>query len=147
LKTSLSRLRNHGHIVAEEGRIRSRMAELAREVRYVKQRFGKGDSEKRPFLVRSIKVRVIDRDKPTRDHILGPELERLRGALAGTPGLDVVLSGLDGMLQTAWATKAVSLAAFQVRALETILPAWLGRSSDDAMVITADTGSGKTEAA
>ena len=33
------------------------------------------------------------------------------------------------MLQEAWGVEEVSLAAFQARALEQILPAWLGRSS------------------
>lgn len=147
LKTSLTRLRQHGHVLVEEGRIRSRMAELAREVRYVKQRFDKGDSEKRPFLVRSLKVHVLDRDKPTRDQQLGSVLDGLKAALPEVDALDAVLSGLDGMLRNAWKTSTVMLAGFQARALQTILPAWLGQSSDDAFVITADTGSGKTEAA
>ncbi len=62
---SVSRLLANGWImVAADGRIRSRMAELAREIRYVKQRFVKGDATRRPYLVRSLKVELRDRNKP-----------------------------------------------------------------------------------
>src|SRR3546814_7931986 len=42
------------------------MAELAREVRYVKQRFKRDDADRRPYLVRSLKIELRDRDKPER---------------------------------------------------------------------------------
>jgi len=42
------------------------MAELAREVRQVKQRFQRDDADQRPYLVRSLKVELRNRDKPER---------------------------------------------------------------------------------
>src|SRR5690606_33948328 len=54
-QAALGRLAANGWVLfAGEGRVRSRMAELAREVRYVKQRFDRDDADKRPFLVRSL---------------------------------------------------------------------------------------------
>ena len=41
---------------AEDARVRSWMAELAREVRYVKQRFKRDVADERPYLVRSLKI-------------------------------------------------------------------------------------------
>ena len=43
--------------------------------------------------------------------------------------------------------KEVCIAGFQERGLEKLLRAYLGLDAADAFVVTADTGSGKTEAA
>src|SRR3546814_20454735 len=46
---ALGRLAAAGWVMlAADGRVRSRMAELAREVRYVKQRFKRDDADRRP---------------------------------------------------------------------------------------------------
>ena len=55
---------------AEDGRVRSRMAELTREVRYVKQRFKRDDAGERPYLARSLKIELRDRDKPDRQELV-----------------------------------------------------------------------------
>jgi hypothetical protein len=145
---ALRRLQIHGHLLRDdEGRIRSRMAELAREVRYVKQRFAVGDADRRPFLVRSLKLELRDRDKPVRDRPLSAVIEALQSAIGDDPRAQQVLRGLEAMLQRHWGQPDPPLAGFQARALSGIFPAWLGRGSDRSFVITADTGAGKTEAA
>lgn len=145
---ALRRLQSHGHLLMdEEGRIRSRMAELAREVRYVKQRFAVGDADRRPFLVRSLKLELRDRDKPVRDRPLSAVMETVEATVGDDPTAHRVLHGLEQMLQAHWDHEDPPLAGFQTRALVSILPAWLGRSKETSFVITADTGAGKTEAA
>lgn len=145
---ALRRLQSHGHLMMdEEGRIRSRMAELAREVRYVKQRFAVGDADRRPYLVRSLKVEVRDRDKPARDHSLSTVIMEIQDSLGANVTARHVLRGLEAMLRKHWNHDDPTLAGFQARALGTILPAWLGLNHDNTFVITADTGAGKTEAA
>ena len=145
---ALRRLQSHGHLLMDEdGRIRSRMAELAREVRYVKQRFAVGDADRRPYLVRSLKVEVRDREKPERNQPLSIVIEGLREQFSDDPTAQQVLAGLGSMLRTHWEQEDPLLASFQARSLQRIFPAWLGTSDEDAFVITADTGSGKTEAA
>src|SRR3546814_19747279 len=57
-------------MLAADGRVRSRMAELAREVRYVKQRFKRDDADRRPYLVRSLKIELRDRDKHERQDLV-----------------------------------------------------------------------------
>lgn len=131
----------------EEGRIRSRMAKLAREMRYVKQRFAVGDADRRPYLVRSLKVELRDRDKPARDRPLSTVMATVQATVGDDPTAHRVLHGLEQMLQTHWDHEDPPLAGFQARALTSIFPAWLGRDAETSFVITADTGAGKTEAA
>ena len=145
---ALRRLKSHGHVLMDEdGRIRSRMAELAREVRYVKQRFAVGDADRRPYLVRSLKVELRDREKPVRDRPLSAVTDEIRASLGGDSVGKSVLQGLQAMLRKAWNHEDPPLAGFQARALGAIFPAWLGLRTDHSFVITADTGAGKTEAA
>lgn len=144
---AMRRLHLHGYaLVEEDGRIRSRMAELAREVRYVKQRFAIGDSGRRPFLVRSLKVELQARDKPIRDRRLSSVLEQIVGQLGEDSFAISALHGVAEMLRGTWGADP-ELAGFQTESLRQILIAWVGRSSRSSFVITADTGSGKTEAA
>jgi hypothetical protein len=145
---ALRRLQSNGHVLMdEEGRIRSRMAELAREVRYTKQRFAVGDADRRPYLVRSLKVELRDREKPVRDCPLSEVMDETRASLADDSVANHVLQGLQAMLQKRWDHEDPPLAGFQARALGVIFPAWLGQRADHTFVITADTGAGKTEAA
>lgn len=145
---ALRRLAEHGHLMVDaDGRVRSRMAELAREVRYVKQRFQPGDASHRPYLVRSLRVELKERDKPVRDQPLSRVLGAVRDALPGDETAHRVLTGLGEMLRTAWSADDPPLAGFQARAFEQLLSAWRGVSGTNAFVIAADTGSGKTEAA
>ncbi|MGE0490479.1 MAG: AAA domain-containing protein [Vulcanimicrobiota bacterium] len=144
----INRLEQHGHLMPDEqGGVRSRMAELARELRYVKQRFRKGDAHRRPYLVRSLKLETIDRQKPIRDVSLRATLEQARGLLADDPNLELALEACAHMLSVCWGVDNPTIAGFQQRALLSILSAWLGVGKEEAFVVTADTGSGKTEAA
>ncbi|UKJ75443.1 AAA domain-containing protein [Azospirillum brasilense] len=143
---ALSRLDANGYLmIAQEQRIRSRMAELAREVRYVKQRFRPGDADERPYLVRSLKVELRDRTKPERNKPLDAPVLALKNALADTPAQVQALDGLYTMLTRQWGPRPY-IAGFQERAFEAILRAWHG-DGQDTFVISADTGAGKTEAA
>jgi hypothetical protein len=144
---SLRRLSLHGHIlVAEEGRIRSRMAEMARAVRYSKQRFRKDDAGDRPYLVRGLKVELRNREKPAYDS----PLRNAVAAVEANHGEDSEPAAAFGMvaemLRRAWNAPSPNLAGFQDRAFTAIFDAWVG-SGDERFVIAADTGSGKTEAA
>jgi hypothetical protein len=141
---ALARLSAAGWIMlAADGRVRSRMAELAREIRYVKQRFSRGDADRRPYLVRGLKIELRNRDKPER---LDPVKETFARVAEQLPEPHAgVLHGLSGALEKLWGRDSC-MAGFQARSLETLSRAWKG-DGDDAFVVAADTGSGKTEAA
>lgn len=145
---SAERLRQHGYlIIGADDLCRSRMAELAREVRYVKQRFRAADAADRPYLVRSLKLAIRDRNKPQRDRPLSGLIQQLKVDAGGDVHARVALEAVQEMLQRAWSAGDPSLAAFQERAIWKIFRSWIGHDPADAYVITADTGSGKTEAA
>jgi ATP-dependent helicase YprA (DUF1998 family) len=145
---SAERLQANGYIlIGEDDRCRSRMAELAREVRYVKQRFRSNDAQQRPYLVRSMKLAIKDRNKPARDRVLSELLERMKGDARGDATVAGALDCLDQMLRRAWQSSDPILAGFQERAIEMIFRSWTGSGDEDAFVVTAETGSGKTEAA
>ncbi|MBE7186443.1 MAG: DEAD/DEAH box helicase, partial [Methylobacterium mesophilicum] len=141
---TLSRLEAHGHVMlAEDARVRSRLAELAREIRHVKQRFRSDDAHRRPYLVRSLKVEIKDRNKPTRNLPLRDVFARAAGE--ATAEQQTALAGLGQALQGLWGDNA-ALAAFQEKGLRSGLAAWRGDATA-TLAIAADTGSGKTEAA
>jgi len=140
----LARLEASGHLMlAEDARVRSRFAELARELRHVKQRFRSDDAGERPYLVRSLKVELKDRNKPARDRPLAEVFARASAEADGNQRL--ALGGLERALHRLWGAEA-ALAAFQERGLRFVLGAWRGEGNA-ALAIAADTGSGKTEAA
>jgi hypothetical protein len=144
---SLRRLSLHGMIlVAEEGRVRSRMAEMARVVRYSKQRFRKDDAGDRPYLVRGLKVELRNREKPAYESPLGDAVAAVEAKHGALSEAAVAFRMVAEMLRRAWKAPAPRLAGFQDRAFTAIFNAWL-HSGDERFVIAADTGSGKTEAA
>jgi AAA domain/DEAD/DEAH box helicase/Helicase conserved C-terminal domain len=144
---SLFRLKLHGYLLhAEDDRIRSRMAELAREIRTVKQRFQPGDAPHRPYLVRGLKLALRDRTKPRRDVPLRRTLTALAAQVPEDASAARGLDGIGEALRLLWGDDP-NIAAFQARALNEMFLAWRGRSAADSFVIAADTGSGKTEAA
>lgn len=141
---AFSRLEANGHLMlAEDARVRSRIAEIAREVRHVKQRFKTDDSADRPFLVRNLKVELRDRNKPVRSQPLRAVFDEAIGF--ATASQAEALEGLHRALAGVWGDRA-ALANFQRTALLEGLAAWRG-DADPAIAIAADTGSGKTEAA
>lgn len=150
LAASLGRLEEHGFLLRVGDRYRSRMSELARELRYVKQRFTPGDQDKRPFLVRSLRVVAVSRTKPHADQSLEQVVDQLQAHCAGNPAASRVLRALGPAMTAGFrlppgATAKIS--GFQRQSFESILPAWIGGAPVTGVVITAETGSGKTEAA
>lgn len=144
---ALRRLDRHGYVlIADEGRVRSRMAEMARAVRYSKQRFRKDDAADRPYLVRGLKVEIRNREKPGYDTPLADVVAALvvQHGEGSTAARAITL--VAKMLQTAWNAPEPKLAGFQARSLTAIFDAWIG-GNEERFVIAADTGSGKTEAA
>lgn len=141
---AIGRLAENGWLMlADDERVRSRMAEQARVLRYVKQRFKHDDADARPYLVRSLKVEMLERDKPERrDDVakaINDAAENLGDSHRST------LQGLQTMLERRWG-KDPKVAGFQARSLVALSQAWSGRGPA-CQVIAADTGSGKTEAA
>ncbi|MED5370938.1 MAG: AAA domain-containing protein [Myxococcota bacterium] len=148
LAAALRRLRQDGWLMQlDDGRIRTRAGELARELRYIKQRFKAGDADNRPFLVRSAKVRFQDRDKPIRSIPLSRTVTALNGELESVAGAEEALAALHSMLSTRWSVPDPLISGFQDRGLRELVPAWFGRGDTRSFVVTAETGSGKTEAA
>ncbi|MFZ6181626.1 AAA domain-containing protein [Nannocystis pusilla] len=147
LAPRLARLQEDGWLMRQGHRLRSRAAELARELRYLKQRFRARDADERPFLVRSVKVLFQDRDKPNRDVPLSRAFNRLRQILGKHRNAHSGLDGMAQMLASRWGAADPLIAGFQSRAFEQLLPAWFGVGDERSFVIVADTGSGKTEAA
>ncbi len=141
---SLSRLEAHGHLMlAEDGRVRSRMAEVGRELKHIKQRFDSEDAHRRPYLVRSIKVELRDRAKPNRGVPLSQVLSS--AANGATESKTRALAGLERALRSLWGD-APGIAAFQASSFAAVFDAWDGDQAA-TFAISADTGSGKTEAA
>lgn len=144
LQLTLARLDQQGFIMlAEEGRVRSRMAELARELQHIKQRFRTDDAHRRPYLARSVKVELRDRNKPERSHALSQVMETARAT--APPEQQEAITGVERSLSALWGQDA-ALAAFQAQGLLSGLAAWRG-DGPSSLAISADTGSGKTEAA
>ena len=142
---SIGRLDAGGHLLAgSEGRLRSRMAELAREVKLVKQRFRYNDADRQPYLVRSIKVELTNRNKPQRDQSMRDAITDLKGQLP--PPYGQALEDVRGAISALWNAQDPKLAGFQIRGLQAALRAWVGLG-EDTIAIAANTGSGKTEAA
>lgn len=141
---ALARLETHGHVMlAEDARVRSRVAELAREVRHVKQRFKTDDAKDRPYLVRNLKVELRDRNKPVRNRAIRAVFDEAIAAASQAQAQG--LEGLFRALASQWG-EAAALAEFQRKGLIYGLQAWRGEGPS-AIAIAADTGSGKTEAA
>ncbi|WP_083850004.1 AAA domain-containing protein [Bradyrhizobium cosmicum] len=144
LTEALARLEANGYLMlASEGRVRSRVAEIAREVRHVKQRFRSDDAGRRPYLVRGLKVEFKDRTKPARDLAISEVFERASNEADSEQRS--ALKGLERALTRIWGPQA-ALAQFQERGLRLGLAAWRGEANP-TIAIAADTGSGKTEAA
>lgn len=139
LDARLTRLHAHGYLFHQQGILASRMAELARELRMVKQRFDPGDTINAPYLVRGIRVRSIARRKPERTEGLK---EVLDGALAMHPDIN---AAVRLTFEKFWGVLP-QIAGFQARAIQQVFQAWEA-GQEEAFVMTADTGSGKTEAA
>src|SRR3546814_754813 len=141
---ALGRLAAAGWVMlAADGRVRSRMAELAREVRYVKQRFKRDDADRRPYLVRSLKIELRDRDKPERQDPVDDVFAKLATEL---PTLHAqTLLGLSNALTRLWGRDAM-IAGFQKRSLYAMSNDRTGDGAA-AFAVAAVPGAGQTEGA
>jgi hypothetical protein len=149
VRKALGTLEAHGHVMIRGDHVRSRMAELARELRLVKQRFRPGDEDDRPYLVRAIKVLARKRTKPRRDIDLAPLIERMVNRRRHDADVVEVLRALPEVLRQGLnvaTVDSVRLSGFQARGIEALIDAWLGDAGPQAFVLTAETGAGKTEA-
>ncbi|MBX9624195.1 MAG: DEAD/DEAH box helicase [Gemmataceae bacterium] len=128
---------------------RSRIAEVVRLLKNVKQRFAADDAGTAPFLVQSVRVRFRDRRRLNRTAPAADAFRRLfhdhRGA--GLEKLDTARRVVLDAAADAIGVPAVDLklTGVQTRALGGIGSAYLGRSGR-GFVVTGNTGSGKTEA-
>jgi ATP-dependent helicase YprA (DUF1998 family) len=95
--------------------------------------------------VRNLKVAAHARTRPANDEPVGAALDRLQDELSLSPALRHAVDGAREMLSQIWGPQA-NFAKFQVRAIREIMLAWTGEGAT-SFVVTADTGSGKTEAA
>lgn len=147
---SIERLVEHGYVLASDGRIRSRMAELGRELRYVKQRFRVGDQATRPYLVRALKVAARTRQKPRPAIPFGALAEEIASSWPNDPDAQRAIRALVPAMASGLGLprgREPLLSGFQRDALVAIAASWMRAERADGYVITADTGSGKTEAA
>lgn len=144
---SLARLARHFRVLSlPQGRYRSRIAEIARLLKHVKQRFGPADAGRAPFLVHSLRVHFQDRTRLLRRHDFAAALDALCDP--HRPHLDQARRAVrDGFAaELGRPADQVRLTGVQRQALADIGSAYLGRRGR-AFVVTGNTGSGKTEAA
>jgi hypothetical protein len=150
LVQSVERLRLHQYLLRlGEDRLRSRISEMVRVLKRVKQRFREDDADTAPYLIHSVKVHFENRKRLERKHPIedvlegvfqenrggGRKIDRARKALQ--QGFAAALhSGLDD----------VELTRIQKDALERIARDYFAQDGR-GYVISGNTGSGKTEAA
>lgn len=150
LDAALERLR-HNHLVLPvgEGRHRSRISEIVRVLKRVKQRFHAGDSGTAPYLVHSIRVRFQDRRRLARNRFLRDALRRVvEQNHGGDRRVDAARKAVGQGFAAAFREplEEATITAVQERALEFVAGRYLAQEGQGA-VITGNTGSGKTEAA
>jgi hypothetical protein len=128
---------------------RSRVAEVVRLLKNVKQRFTPGDAGVAPFLVQSVRVRFRDRRRLNRTAPAADAFRRLfhDHRDAGLERLDTARQVVLGAAADAIGVPAtdLKLTGVQNRALGELGSAYLRRSGR-GFVVTGNTGSGKTEA-
>lgn len=150
LAAALERLVRHRFVLPlAEGRYRSRISETVRVLKRVKQRFGANDMTTAPYLVHSIRVRFQDRRRLARNKYLSGALQRVFEQNLGEGSR---IDGARMAVERGFAVSVgeppakVTITAVQERALEFIAGKYLSQQGQ-GVVITGNTGSGKTEAA
>lgn len=147
---SLERLISHGYVLdLGDDRFRSRISEIVRVVKRVKQRFDPDDADRAPYLVNAVRVEFADRRRLARNRPLDLPLRRLFEAYRGKrPRLDsarrTVAEGVAAALGLEPGDTQIT--GIQERALQQLGEALL-EPRGGGFVITGNTGSGKTEAA
>lgn len=130
----------------ESGRYRSRIAEVCRLLKHVKQRWQDDQLATDPYLVRSLRVFFQPRRRQRRDRPLANELNTLAGQFESRANLRRASVLVKDAIQGAMGAN-VLLTRVQAEAIQAIGTAYQRRGRDDtSFVVTGDTGSGKTEA-
>lgn len=150
LAAALERLINHRFVLSvADDRYRSRISETVRVLKRVKQRFDANDMTTAPYLVHSIRVRFQDRRRLARNRYLSAALQRV---FEQNRGGDRRIDGARKAVERGFAEavgrppEEVTITAVQERALEFIAGKYFSEQGH-GVVITGNTGSGKTEAA
>jgi hypothetical protein len=150
VRAALDRLCEHFQAVqVGADRYRSRIAEIVRILKNVKQRFAGGDAAKAPFLVQSIRVRFRDRNRLNRAHPANAafgelfQANRTRGLEKFDTARQLVLAAAAEVVGRT--VTEFMLTGVQRRALKEIGTAYLSRQGG-GFAVTGNTGSGKTEA-
>lgn len=148
--SSIERLRqNRLVLVVGDGRYRSRISETVRVLKRVKQRFRTDDAGTAPYLIHSIRVHFEDRQRLARNGFLRDALRRVfERNQAGDSRVDAARKAIGGGISASWGRPLEDLrvTAVQERATEFIAGRYLAQQGQ-GVVITGNTGSGKTEAA
>jgi len=149
VEAAIPKLIAHGHLMvggSTQPIYRTRMAEMARELRLIKQRFKYTKADDAPYLTRAMKVLLKDRSKPNRDQVLTTIFDNLRNVHTD-PDVHLVCNKFEEtfLRDDVWTANA-QISGFQKRSWERIFAKWLGVESGRNVVLTADTGAGKTEA-
>lgn len=127
------------------GQYRSRVSEIVRLLKNVKQRFDKGDEDSAPYLVQSLQVRFQDRRRLLREKSFSEALNTLRdGDRKVGAAIKLLSTGFSQALGRE--VQDVKLTNVQERALRAVGKAYL-KQAGGSFVVTGNTGSGKTEAA
>lgn len=148
IEDSFRRLIDNGFAMRLGDRYRSRISEIARLLKNVKQRFSTTPTDEAPYLVNSLQVRFRPRQQlrrfPTFRKTLRMILERHPGREELAEAVHAVEQGFSRAIGRT--SEEAGLTNVQKRSLKDISQRYLARKGD-AFVITGNTGSGKTEAA
>ena len=149
VEAAIPKLIAHGHLMvggSTKPLYRTRMAETARELRLIKQRFKYTKTDDAPYLTRAMKVLLKDRSKPKRDQALIEVFNDLRSKHTDPDVHEVCNKFEETFLRDDVWTANANISGFQKRSWESIFAKWLGTEAGRNVVLTADTGAGKTEA-
>lgn len=149
LRDVLRRLEEHGYLLRlPSGHLRSRISEMVRVLKQVKQRFRADDAHTAPYLIRSVRVRFEDRRRLRRDVKLHPIVTRVFHANR-KPGSELdrarkaVEAGFAAVVKREVAE--VDVTPVQARTFAHVASRYINRTGG-GFVVTGNTGSGKTEA-
>lgn len=129
------------------GLYRSRISEMVRLLKNVKQRFRDGDEAQAPYLVQSLRVRFKDRERLRRETRFREVLDGVQGTHRGRKvraATRLLGEGFSSALGRP--LDQVDVTNVQARSFTELTDAYFTQTGG-AFVITGNTGSGKTEAA
>lgn len=151
IEKSLNRLTQEWWVLKlDDDSYRSRISEIVRLLKNVKQRFKPNDAQQAPYLIQSIRVEFENRRRLKREISFKETIAQLLKAnrSTGLAMLDVACKAVqDGFCQALQREiDKVKLTPVQQQALVNVTKQYVDRDGE-GYVITGNTGSGKTEAA